>query len=357
MKIAHIADCHLGLGYPGPDPISRFEDIRRVMDWCADKMIEEEVDMCLFAGDAFKDSRVMLDRAYVEIAAFAEWMGKLTSNGIHAVIISGTLSHDAISVYKILERLTAEDWDIVVATEPLVIEGARWGTFNDGAFSDGTYPVNIICLPGLSRSALCAREEYQSKNPQEIHAIMSDKLADITQGQLASLSSPERVNILLSHFTYSGADTGFEHLLMEHEPLLTPAAVEGFDLVCLGHIHGAQQILGKPIFYAGSPERLSFNEENQKKGFWIHEIDNANPKGGINSRFIETPARKFMSLDAYNEDSVKDAIVRMEIKVMDGDEKYLDRREVEKKLYAAAPSSCRTSTSKPPALIEHATGK
>ena len=70
MKIAHIADVHLGLGYPGPNPYSRFEDIRRVMDWAADRMIEEKVDICLFAGDAFKDSRVMLDRARVEIAAF-----------------------------------------------------------------------------------------------------------------------------------------------------------------------------------------------------------------------------------------------------------------------------------------------
>jgi DNA repair exonuclease SbcCD ATPase subunit len=44
LKLAHIADALWGPD-PGPTPTARFDDICRVMDWTADKMIEEHVDM------------------------------------------------------------------------------------------------------------------------------------------------------------------------------------------------------------------------------------------------------------------------------------------------------------------------
>jgi len=69
MKIAHTGDLHFGLGYAGPTPSSRFEDITEVADWMADVIIGEGCGMVLVAGDLFKDARVFLDRASVEIAA------------------------------------------------------------------------------------------------------------------------------------------------------------------------------------------------------------------------------------------------------------------------------------------------
>jgi exonuclease SbcD len=89
MKIAHVADSHWGLGYPGPDAYSRFDDIIRSMDFVADQIIAEHCELVLFAGDAFKDARVFLDRASIEISAFVAWLRKLSKAGIKVVVISG----------------------------------------------------------------------------------------------------------------------------------------------------------------------------------------------------------------------------------------------------------------------------
>lgn len=321
MKIAHIADSHWGLGYPGPTPRSRFDDICRVMDSAADRMIEKKVDVCLFAGDAFKDAKVMLDRAQEEIVAFHNWILKLANAGIRVIVISGTPSHDAIAAYELINRMVDGDTRIEIHTKPCFTH------FNG---------INFICVPGFNRSGIMTREEYQNKTPQEIHGIMTDKITDITQGALQA-TEQGHANILLSHLTYSEANTGFEQLLMEHEPLLTPAAVKGYDLVCLGHIHKAQQIQGKPVFYSGSPERLSFGEEDETPGFWIHDVG---AKGSpVESCFVLTLARDYITIEAESEEIpvdqtlVQDAVIRVRINATDKDAKLIDRKAIEKKLY------------------------
>lgn len=202
-------------------------------------------------------------------------------------------------------------------------------------FKDGV-GATFVCVPGFNRSGIMAREEYQGKPPQEINGIMTDKITDITQGILQT-TEQGYANILLSHLTYSEANTGFEQLLMEHEPLLTPAAVKGYDLVCLGHIHKAQQIPGKPVFYSGSPERLSFGEEDETPGFWIHEVG---AKGeAVVSRFVLTPARDYITIEAESDEIpvdqilVQDAVIRVRINATDKDAKLIDRKAIEKKLY------------------------
>jgi exonuclease SbcC/exonuclease SbcD len=165
---------------------------------------------------------------------------------------------------------------------------------------------------------------------------------------------------MLSHLTYSEAETGFDHLLLEHEPLLTPEAVQGFDLVCLGHIHKAQRISDKNIFYAGSPERLSFSEADRDPGFWIHAVPEPGDKDTPGSCFIPTPARKYLTVSFSDDcdddtassvrdliaggsdmaamsrdDEVRDAIVRVHIKADEEQAKQLDRKAIEKSFYGS----------------------
>jgi DNA repair exonuclease SbcCD nuclease subunit len=214
------------------------------------------------------------------------------------------------------------------------------------AFTDGHHKINIACIPGLNRSALLTREEFQGKDPREIHRIMTDKITGIAQGLLAARDETNWPTVLLSHITYSEADTGFDHLLLEHEPLLTPEAVEGFDLVCLGHIHRPQKINGK-VFYCGAPERHSFNDEHVTPGFWIHEMTGKGQP--VESRFIETPARRFVTLDitsasvdasrvrGLNERGhdplIEDAVIRVRLQAPEEVGKLLDRKEIEKEFY------------------------
>jgi len=157
----------------------------------------------------------------------------------------------------------------------------------------------------------------------------------------------DKPKLLMAHMTYQGADKGFEDLLMQHEPILTREAVAGFDLVCLGHIHRPQAIDDK-VFYPGTLERLSFNEEDVKTGFWIHEIDWNLGYQKFNSYFIETPARKYKTLN-WDEEKIQmyldgeylnngyfnDAIIRLHYSCSEETSKQINRKALEQALYDA----------------------
>lgn len=331
MKIAHIADAHWGLNYPGPTPRSRFDDITRTMNWAADRIIAEKCDLVLFAGDAFKDARVFIDRASIEIKAFTDWLRKISAVGIEVIVISGTPSHDAIPAYEIIREMRIHR--VSIRTTPDVL---HFESMNDA--------VDIACLPGLNRSNIVSNDEYKGMQPHEVHQIMTEKLTQICRGLLSKCDYEPA--ILLSHMTYCDADKGFEDLLMQSEPVLTHEAVEGFDLVTLGHIHRPQQN-GK-VFYCGSPERLTFNDENISPGFWIHKLNQEECR----SQFIETPARYFYRFDltedwikkiiedpvktfAYGPWLINNNIVRIKYNCSEDIAKMVDRKKIESALYDA----------------------
>lgn len=336
MKLAHIADVHWGLGYPGPTPQARFDDICRVMDWVADKIIAERCDLVIVAGDMFRKADVAFEKASREIRACTAWLRKITSAGIEILIISGTPSHDPASAYELLKDYQLPR--VTIVTEPV------WFDYD----SDETF--SITCIPGMDRSNFVNKAEYKGLPAHVVHQMMTEHITDICQ-QYRNESSYSP-SILVGHLTYDLADTGFEDVLMQNEAVLTTEAVQGYDLVALGHIHRPQQ--NGNVFYSGSPERLSFNDEGIDAGFWIHEWDGSR----FDSQFIHTPARVYRThkLDEFcvqlqvegslcwdweegDEDDhgsrVNDSIVRVHYKCSEDLNKRLNRKQLEKALYDA----------------------
>lgn len=328
MKIAHIADSHWGFGYPGPNPAARFEDITRTMDWAADRIIEEGCELVLFAGDAFKDSRVYIDRAAAEIKAFVTWLRRLADAGIEVIVISGTPSHDAISAYHLIREMQIPG--VQVFTEPGIALPP----------SDGG-PL-VACLPGMNRSSFALQDEFAGLPPHEFHSKMTERITETCRELRAGLVGPV---ILMSHLTYDLADTGFEDALLQNEPILTDEAARMFDLVCLGHIHRPQKA-GSNVFYSGAPERHNFGDERTTPGFYIHQwLDSVQQ---FESRFVETPARRFRTIDWCDMDieawldgqiddfaDIQEAIVRVRYTCIEELQKRFDRRSLEKSLYEA----------------------
>lgn len=333
MKIAHIADAHWGFGYPGPTPAARFEDITRSMDWAADRIIAEGCELVLFAGDAFKDARVFIDRATAEIKAFVAWLRKLSDAGIEVIVISGTPSHDAISAYHLIREMQIPG--VQVFTESGI---ASLPT--DGG------PV-VACLPGMNRSSFALQDDFAGLPPHEFHTKMTGWITKTCRELRAGLAGPV---ILMSHLTYDLADTGFEDALLQNEPIMTDEAANMFDLVCLGHIHRPQRA-GSNVFYSGAPERHNFGDERTIPGFWIHEytgLSSIHEINGFRSSFIETPARRFQTIDWCDMDieawldgqvddfaGIQNAIVRIRYSCSEELQKRFDRRLLEKALYDA----------------------
>lgn len=329
MKIAHIADPHWGFGYPGPNPAARFEDITRTMDWAADRIIAEGCELVLFAGDAFKDARVFIDRATAEIKAFVYWLRRLSDAGIEVIVISGTPSHDAISAYHLIREMQIPG--VQIFTEPGIALPP-----NDGG------PL-VACLPGMNRSSFALQGEFAGLPPHEFHSKMTEWITETCRELRAGLTGPV---ILMSHLTYDLADTGFEDALLQNEPILTDEAAGMFDLVCLGHIH-RPQCAGSNVFYSGAPERHNFGDERTTPGFWIHEMLSSEDII-FDSDFIETPARHFRTIDWCDMDieawldgqiddfaDIQEAIVRVRYTCSEELQKRFDRRTLEKALYDA----------------------
>lgn len=352
IKIAHLSDVHIG-PYPGPFPLARYYDIEKILDWTADRIIAEKVDLVLVAGDCFKDAKVMLDRASQEIVSIIRFLKKISSAGIEIIVISGTPSHDAIPAYDLMKEML-KPYPVQIHTQPFHAS-VTCATRNDLDTKIFYEKASIACLPGLNRSALMTQDEYKGLPPEQIHRIMTDKITQLCMGMAAQMPD-DKPKILMAHMTYQGADKGFDDLLMQHEPILTREAVQGFDLVCLGHIHRPQEIGGK-VYYSGPIERLSFNEQDIKPGFYIHEIinwDGCKDKClDIQSQFIETPARRYVTLDWDEEqiegfskhdtlcfgdlfaEQLKDAIVRLHYSCSEEVAKQLNRKQLEKSLYDA----------------------
>jgi len=331
LRLAHIADIHWGLGYPGPNPQSRFDDICRVMDWTADRMIAEQVDLVLVAGDMFRKADVSLEKASKEIRAAVAWLRKLTAAGIEVIVISGTPSHDPASAYELLKAFELPGVRIVTEMDALDYETSESG-------------VSIVCMPGMDRSNFANQDDYRGLPAHHIHQMMTDAIEDHCQAFFAEANYTP--TILLGHLPYDLADTGFEDVLMQNEAILTQAAIQGYDLVCLGHIHRPQQ--NGTVFYSGSPERLSFSDEKQGAGFWIHEWDEDADK--FVSKFIDTPARQYLTIDLMSDDirrfitegplfwskfPATNPIVRVIYSCDEALNKQLDRRVLEQSLYAA----------------------
>ncbi len=339
IRIAHLADLHQGCNYPGPTPLSRFADIEKIMDWTAGRIIAEKCDLVLVAGDLYKDAKVMLDRASQEIASIVRFLRKLSGAGIEVIVISGTPSHDAIAAYELIKEMQIPN--VSIATKPSIADDAGWGNDNS---------PTIAGLPGLNRSSLLTQDEYKGLPPEQVHRIMTDKITQLCMGMAAQMPD-DKPKILMAHMTYQGADTGFNDLMMQQEPLLTREAAAGFDLVCLGHIH-RPQIIDDKVFYSGPIERLSFNEEDVKPGFWIHELIDM-PWGKMNSQFIEAPARRYYTIEwdetalihflnhgmsGFNTsfaNDLKDSIIRLHYSCSEEVAKQLNRKQLEKALYDA----------------------
>lgn len=338
MKIAHISDIHQGLHYAGPSPSSRFDDINRILDWTADRLIAEKVDLCLIAGDCFKDAKVMFDRGTEETICIGIWLRKLSTAGIEVIVISGTPSHDSVAGYKFLKEMQIPY--VRILTQPMIMT-ARFGS----QVLEGSEEVYVACLPGLNRSSLLTQEEYKGLPPEQVHRIMTDKITQLCMGMAAQMPN-DKPKILMAHMTYQGADKGFDDLLMQHEPILTREAVQGFDLVCLGHIH-RPQVIDNKVFYSGPVERLSFNEQDITPGFWIHELGGNQYFDSIGSCFIETPARRYVTLEwgegslnnyidgEYISENLQDAIVRLHYSCSEETAQQLNRKQLEKSLYDA----------------------
>jgi exonuclease SbcD len=338
MKILSTADWHLG-AYVGPqcdDAYKRMENTMRCLDKLIDTARQEQPDIILIAGDIFHQAKVWADRALTEVRVAAKYIN-LLSQFAPIAILYGTPNHDGEGQFKALREMTGKH--VHFFTEPQILK-----------FITKSGEIQVAGLPGFDKGHF--RAQFPGLSAEEENKVFTEELRLILQG-LSAQVDPNIPSVLMAHHTVVGCelDNG-QHVFQANEVVLPAAALDAsaFDLVCLGHIHKAQKVeaCSKPVYYAGSLDAFTFNDEGHDKGFWTYDIDD---NRFIASGFKTTPAREFQTF-RFDQGSIaglnqhgpyffgstldfKDKVVRILYTCDSETEKALNKKKLEQDLYAA----------------------
>ena len=340
MRIIHFADLHLGVeNYGRIDPqtglSTRLGDFLSAFDEVVDYALNENVDLVLFCGDAYKSR----EPSQTHQREFAKRIWRLASNDVPVFLLIG--NHDLPNA---IGRATSIEIFHTLAI-PNVTVANRPGTYH---IETRAGPLQVVALPWARRSALLSRDDTKNLTLDQINERVEQILTDhiMTEVQALDANVPA---ILAAHVFVQGAQTGSERgMVMGHDYMLLHSTVANpaFDYVALGHIHKAQ-VLGEnpPVVYAGSLERIDFSEEDDNKGFYVVEAGE-NRKASFEFRPVH--ARRFVTidvtiaplepdptqavLDAIARHDVSEAVVRVQVAISERLEGLLDEGEVRRAL-------------------------
>jgi exonuclease SbcD len=342
MKILASADWHLG-AYVGPqcdDPMKRMENTMRCLDVLVETAQREQPDIILVAGDVFHTAKVWADRALTEVRVAASKL-KCLSEIAPVCVLYGTPNHDNAFAFAALQDIT-KGYDAHYFISPELIK----------ILLKSGDCIQIAGLPGFDKGHF--RAQFPGLSAEEENQVFTQQLALVVQGLSAQVDSTIP-SVLMAHHTVVGCelDNG-THVFQANEVVLDAAALDStsFDLVCLGHIHKAQRVeaCSKSVFYAGSVDANTFNDEGHEHGFYLHYLIDDQSYGYFDSAFYKTPAREFFTarwfdadiknwmsrgLDAGLAVAHKNKVVRILYTCDSETEKALDKKKLERDLYAA----------------------
>lgn len=313
IRVLHFADVHIGMeNYGRTDPetglSSRVRDFVRRMNEMIDFAREQEVDLTIFAGDAFKTRNP--NPTYQR--EFAWCVRDLTALAPLVMLVGNhdlpptSLKASSIEIYDTLavpNVWLADDY------ETKVIETRR-GSVVVGA---APYPIRSRLLEQVETGGMTIAETDQ-RLQAELSAILDHLASEADQHPFP--------RILTGHFTVNGANFGSERGIMLGRDIEVMPSVIGdprWDYVALGHIHKHQNLTeGRaglpPVVYSGSLERIDFGEERDPKGFCWVEIE----RGKALWKFQRVKARPFVTIEAdlrAADDPTGDLIMEIEERV------------------------------------------
>jgi exonuclease SbcD len=321
IRVLHFADTHIGMeNYGRTSPQtglnSRVEDFIRRINEMIDYARDHEVDLVIFAGDAFK-TRNPTPTYQREFAYCVRDLAALAP----VVLLVG--NHDLppmafkASSIEIYDTLAVPNVWVADGYEVRVIETRRG-------------PVAVGAAPYPIRARLLEEAGTAGLTIAETDLEMKNTLGSILEGLAEDADQHDMPRLLTAHFTVDGAVWGSERSIMLGRDVSAPLSAVAdprWDYVALGHIHRHQNLTtGRedvpPVVYSGSIERIDFGEEGDPKGFcwvelqrgaarWQYEQLNGRPFVTLRANLREstTPTQDVISL--IQRHNVRDAVVRL----------------------------------------------
>jgi exonuclease SbcD len=338
IKMLHFADVHIGMeNYgkmdPGTGLSSRVMDFLRRMDEMIDYSRKSDVDLVVFAGDAFKSRNpnptFQREFAY-RIQDLAELCPVVLLVGNHD-LPTNTRRASTIEIY---DTLRVPNVHVGLDYELHQIETKSGMT----QVATAPYPVRARLLEDAPNNLGIA----------ELDAMLQDRIERLLDDLASKAEQSDAPRVLTGHFTVSGATIGSERQVMlgrDVAVMLSAVANPVWDYVAMGHVHKYQDLTSKdetrpPVVYSGSMERIDFGEEKDDKGFvWVNL-----GRGSTSYQFIRVKARPFVTLrcdvrketnpteatlNHIRDHNLHDAVVRLIISCTPETDALLKLKEIE----------------------------
>ncbi len=271
MKLLHFADAHIDMAnYGRHDPETglplRVLDFLKSLDTIVDTAIERNVDMVIFAGDAYKDR----SPAPTFQREWGRRIMRLSQAKIPTLLLVGNhdISPAAGRAHAIQEFKTLQVPYVKVLDAPTLLKSEDlWGL-----------PLQVIAMPWIARSGLMATLELSAEKPEDVYSNIESRISDIMEDMLGQVDDNLPV-ILTAHASIEGAKFGGERLVMLGNDLVLSGSLvknQKFSYVAMGHIHKPQDVNEgnqPPVVYPGSIERVDFGEAKEDRFFVIADVE------------------------------------------------------------------------------------
>ena len=346
VKILHFADAHID-SYTGGrlDPKTGFAfhtgDFLKALDEIVETAISEQVQLVLFAGDAYRNATPV--PTYQR-----EWQRRLirlSEAKIPMLMIPG--NHDISSAVNRASALQELD-TLKVPYLHLAAGGVHLYTPEEL----DNVPLQVLAVPWMPLSLLAAKDKENKLTPEERAANFEQELVKRIQKGIEK-ADPEIPLILLTHYSVQGstypsgqiAELGRD-VTLSRSLVCDPA----FSYTALGHIHLFQDLnegQQPPVIYPGSIERVDYGEAKEKKGFILAEVENHHTEYSF--RELHTRRMYNLSYEAKDAETLQedlmdllpspekaqDAMIRLVITYPHAFEPMINERELRKRVEGA----------------------
>jgi exonuclease SbcD len=294
MKILHTSDWHLGSSFHGQ---KRYDEFEAFLKWLAIIIQNEQIDVCLVAGDIF-DTSAPSNRA---LGLYYQFLNMVTAIPGHQIIITAG-NHDSPSLINAPKQLLKHLHIHVFGSTPENPENEIL-VIND----DRGRPSLIVCTVPYLRD-----RDIRFSEPGESIEDKTRKLENGVQDhyrQVVSIAKAKRDElggyipiVAMGHLFVSGGKTvdgdGVRELYVGNLARIRAENLcDGIDYLALGHLHVPQIVSGNDTMrYCGSPIALGFGDAGQQKQVVIVDFELGAPE-------IRTiPVPKFWDIRTLNGD-------------------------------------------------------
>ena len=267
MKILHTSDWHIGRTLYGR---KRYEEFEAFLNWLADTIQAQQIEVLLVAGDIF-DTSTPSNRAQ---SLYYRFLCRVAASSCrHVVVIAG--NHDSPSFLNApKELLKALDVHVVGnASDQLEDEVL---TLRD---SQGVPELIVCAVPYLRDRDIRTAEAGETLEDKERKLLDGIRQHYASVGALAEQTRQNlgvEVPIVgMGHLFAAGGKTlegdGVRELYVGSLAHISAAIFpECFKYVALGHLHVPQAVGGKDVVrYSGSPLPMGFGEAAQRKSLCL----------------------------------------------------------------------------------------